>query len=122
MPVSCVPAFLERATAEALALAPGARVVAFGHVGDGNMHYDVLQPPERQGGEGATHALRRDEGSRRVHDVVHALGGSISAEHGLGSMKSAEARRYKAPEEVELMQRVRAAFDPHRIMNPRVLF
>ena len=119
VPVSCVPQFLARAGAAAQALAPGGRVVAFGHVGDGNIHYDVLQP---LGGDGAAHAARREEGSRRIHDIVDALGGSISAEHGLGVMKSAEALRYKDPQAVELMRRVRAAFDPHRIMNPRVLF
>ena len=119
VPVSCVPDFLARATRVAEAVAPGSRVVAFGHVGDGNIHYDVLQP---EGGDGAAHAALRDQGSRRIHDIVNALGGSISAEHGLGTMKTAEALRYKDPAAVELMRRVRAAFDPHRIMNPRVLF
>ncbi|WP_158917366.1 FAD-binding oxidoreductase [Caulobacter sp. S45] len=119
VPVSRVPEFLARATAAAEALAPGSRVVAFGHVGDGNIHYDVLQP---LGGDGAAHAALRDQGSKAIHDIVDALGGSISAEHGLGVMKSGEARRYKDPHTVELMQRLRAAFDPHRIMNPRVLF
>jgi FAD/FMN-containing dehydrogenase len=119
VPVSRVPEFLARATAAAEAFAPGARVVAFGHVGDGNIHYDVLQP---LGGDGAAHGAKRDEGSRRIHDIVGDLGGSISAEHGLGVMKSDEARRYKDPHVVELMQRLRLAFDPHRIMNPRVLF
>ncbi len=119
VPVSSVPQFLARAGATAAALAPGGRVVAFGHVGDGNIHYDVLQP---QGRDGAAHAALREEGSQAIHDIVDALGGSISAEHGLGVMKSAEALRYKDPHAVELMRRVRAAFDPQRIMNPRVLF
>ncbi len=119
VPVSCVPEFLERAGALAARLAPGSRVVAFGHVGDGNIHYDVLQP---KGGDGAAHEAGREAGSRAIHDLVDALGGSISAEHGLGAMKSVEALRYKDPGTVELMRRVRAAFDPHRIMNPRVLF
>ena len=119
VPVSAVPQFLARADAEAEAMAPGCRVVAFGHVGDGNIHYDVLQP---EGGDGALHAGMRDQGSRAIHDIVDALGGSISAEHGLGTMKSVEALRYKDPQVVELMRRVRAAFDPQRIMNPRVLF
>jgi FAD/FMN-containing dehydrogenase len=119
VPVSRVPEFLARATARAEAMAPGCRVVAFGHVGDGNIHYDVLQPPDVDGG---AHAAMRDEGSHAIHDIVDDLGGSISAEHGLGAMKSAEALRYKAPHTVELMRRVRIAFDPARIMNPRVLF
>ena len=119
VPVSRTPEFLALATATAEAMAPGCRVVAFGHVGDGNIHYDVLQPP---GSDGAAHAAMRDEGSRAIHDIVADLGGSISAEHGLGAMKSADALRYKDAHTVELMRRVRAAFDPHRIMNPRVLF
>jgi len=128
VPVSEVPTFLERATAAALGLAPGSRVVAFGHVGDGNIHYDVLQPLEGQDGSqnraalGAAHGAHREEGSRLVHDIVAELGGSISAEHGLGVMKSAEALRYKSPETVALMRAIRAVFDPGRIMNPRVLF
>ncbi len=119
VPVSQIPAFLQRAGDAAEATAPGARVVAFGHVGDGNIHYDVLQP---QGGDGAAHSALRQAGSRRIHDIVADLGGSISAEHGLGVMKSQEALRYKPPATVALMRRVRDAFDPHRIMNPRVLF
>jgi FAD/FMN-containing dehydrogenase len=119
VPVAAVPAFIARATAAGLAVAPGGRVVAFGHVGDGNIHFDVLQPA---GGDGAAHAALRDEGSRRIHDIAVALGGSISAEHGLGSMKSAEALRYKAAAEVAAMRAVRHALDPAGIMNPRVLF
>jgi len=119
VPVSQVPAFLRQATAAVQAFTPGARVAAFGHVGDGNIHYDVLRP---DGGSDAEHAALRDEGSRIVHDIVAALGGSISAEHGLGSMKTEEAKRYKSPVEVEALQAIRRALDPKRIMNPRVLF
>ncbi|HEX3701323.1 MAG TPA: FAD-binding oxidoreductase [Phenylobacterium sp.] len=119
VPVSQVAAFLERATVAMQAFAPGARIAAFGHVGDGNIHYDVLRP---DGGADAAHGARRDAGSRIVHDIVHSLGGSISAEHGLGAMKTAEALRYKSQVEVEAMRAIRAALDPKRIMNPRVLF
>jgi FAD/FMN-containing dehydrogenase len=118
-PVSQVATFLEQATAAMQAFAPGARIAAFGHVGDGNIHYDVLRP---DGGSDAEHAARRDEGSRIVHDLVVSLGGSISAEHGLGAMKTAEALRYKSPVEVQAMRAIRQALDPKRIMNPRVLF
>src|SRR5262249_1983686 len=110
---------LAEATAAVRALAPEARISAFGHIGDGNIHYDVLRP---DGGSDADHAARRDEGSRRVHDIVARLGGSISAEHGLGSMKTEAARAYKSPVEIEMMQAIRRALDPKRIMNPRVLF
>jgi len=119
VPVGAVPTFIDRATAAALALTPDARVVAFGHLGDGNIHYDVIQP---EGGDGAAHAALRDQGSRAIHDIAVALGGSISAEHGLGTMKTAEALRYKAPAEVAALRAIRAALDPNRIMNPRVLF
>jgi FAD/FMN-containing dehydrogenase len=119
VPVSRVGAFLAEATAAMQAFAPGCRIAAFGHIGDGNIHYDVLRP---EGGSDAAHAARRDEGSRIVHDIVARLGGSISAEHGLGSMKTAEALRYKSPVEVEALRAVRRALDPRRIMDPRVLF
>ena len=123
VPVSKVAAFLDQAGSAVRAFSPGVRISAFGHVGDGNIHYDVLQSLEGdRAALGSAHAARRDEGSRIVHDIVDRLGGSISAEHGLGVMKSAEALRYKPPETVALMRAVRQAFDPHRIMNPRVLF
>jgi FAD/FMN-containing dehydrogenase len=117
--VSEVPAFLDRATRAVSGYAPGVRVAAFGHVGDGNIHYDVLPPA---GGDPAAHAAGREGAARLVHDMVAELGGSISAEHGLGVMKSAEALRYKSPEELAAQRAVRAALDPNRIMNPRVLF
>ena len=119
VPVSQVPAFLAEATAAMEAFAPGARIAAFGHVGDGNIHYDVLRP---DGGSDAEHSARRDAGSRIVHDIVHRLGGSISAEHGLGSMKTAEGARYKSETELAAQRAVRHALDPKRILNPRVLF
>jgi FAD/FMN-containing dehydrogenase len=119
VPVSQVARFLQEATDAMSAFAPGARIAAFGHVGDGNIHYDVLRP---DGGSDAEHSARRDAGSRIVHDLVVSLGGSISAEHGLGSMKTAEALRYKSPVEVAAMRAIRQALDPKRIMNPRVLF
>ncbi|RAK60060.1 hydroxyacid dehydrogenase [Phenylobacterium hankyongense] len=119
VPVSQVAAFLAEATAAMQAFAPGARVAAFGHMGDGNIHYDVLRP---DGGSDAEHSAKRNDGSRIVHDIVAKLGGSISAEHGLGSMKTAEAERYKSPVEVQALRAIRLALDPKRIMNPRVLF
>jgi FAD/FMN-containing dehydrogenase len=119
VPLSQVGRFLAEATAAMQAFAPGARIAAFGHLGDGNIHYDVLRP---DGGSDAGHSATRDEGSRIVHDIVTGLGGSISAEHGLGSMKTAEALRYKSPVEVATMRAIRQALDPKRIMNPRVLF
>ena len=119
VPKGAVPELLRRAGEAVERLSPGARVVAFGHLGDGNIHYDVLPPA---GAPDAPHMARSGEGARAVHDVVHALGGSISAEHGLGVMKAAEALRYKDPSAVAAMLAIRAALDPHRILNPRVLF
>jgi FAD/FMN-containing dehydrogenase len=119
VPVAQVPTFLREATAAVQRFSPGVRVVAFGHVGDGNIHYDVLRAP---GSDDDAHAARRDAGARIVHDIVDGLGGSISAEHGLGAMKSAEALRYKDPATVAAMRAIRGALDPQRIMNPRVLF
>ncbi|WP_029908674.1 FAD-binding oxidoreductase [Caulobacter sp. UNC358MFTsu5.1] len=119
VPVSKVADFIDQATMAVERLSPGVRVVAFGHVGDGNVHYDVLRA---DGAADDPHDALRDEGARVVHDIVAAMDGSISAEHGLGAMKSVEALRYKSPVEVEALRAVRAALDPKRIMNPRVLF
>jgi FAD/FMN-containing dehydrogenase len=119
VPVSRIADFLDEASSAVERFEPGARISAFGHVGDGNMHYDILCPP------GVDHAAfigRWMQGSEVVHDVVARYNGSISAEHGLGRLKTEEARRYKSPLEVATMQAVRAAIDPLRIMNPAVLF
>ncbi len=119
VPVSQVARFIAEASAAMEAFVPGCRITAFGHVGDGNIHYDVIRP---DGGDNAEHSARRDQGSRMVHDIVARLGGSISAEHGLGAMKTEEARRYKSPVEVAALEAIRQSLDPKRIMNPRVFF
>jgi FAD/FMN-containing dehydrogenase len=119
VPVSRVPEFLETAARRLDEAFPGVRIDAFGHVGDGNIHFDVLAG---EGGDLQAHAERRDAGARLVHDLVASLGGSISAEHGLGVMKTAEAERYKSPAELAALRAIRQALDPLRIMNPRVLF
>ncbi len=119
VPVSRIADFLDEATAAVERFEPGARVSAFGHVGDGNMHYDILCPP---GGDLKTFLGRWEEGSRVVHDVVAHYEGSISAEHGLGRLKTEEARHYKSALEVSTMQAIRQAIDPKRIMNPGILF
>ena len=119
VPVSRIADFLEEATAALERFESGCRVSAFGHVGDGNLHYDVMAPP---GADREAFIARGAEGSRLVHDIVARHDGSISAEHGLGRLKTDEARRYKSPLEIETMRAIRAAIDPQRIMNPGVLF
>jgi FAD/FMN-containing dehydrogenase len=119
VPVSRVPEFLETAARRLAERFPRVRIDAFGHVGDGNIHFDVLAP---EGADLSAHAALRESGARLVHDLVASLGGSISAEHGLGVMKTAEAERYKSAVEVAALRAVRQALDPLRIMNPRVLF
>jgi FAD/FMN-containing dehydrogenase len=119
VPISAIARFIESATLTLQSRFAGVRIDAFGHVGDGNIHFDVLSPP---GGDFGAHIANRDEGARIVHDLVAQLGGSISAEHGLGTMKTAEAATYKSQTELAAQRAIRAALDPKRIMNPRVLF
>ncbi len=119
VPVSRIAAFLEEATVAVERFEPGARVSAFGHVGDGNIHFDVLCP---HGADLETFLDRWPQGSRIVHDIVSSYDGSISAEHGLGRLKTEEARRYKSELEIQSMRAIRQAIDPQRLMNPSVLF
>ncbi|HEV2365609.1 MAG TPA: FAD-binding oxidoreductase [Caulobacteraceae bacterium] len=118
-PVSRIAEFIDKATAALAARFGPVRTDAFGHVGDGNIHFDVLAP---EGGDPARHEAGRDAAARIVEDLAVSLGGSISAEHGLGTMKTADALRYKSAAEVAAQRALRAALDPRRIMNPRVLF
>jgi D-lactate dehydrogenase (cytochrome) len=106
--ISVTDAALERAF-------PGVRMVTFGHLGDGNLHYNIAQP---EGGDEAAFMARASEVSRVVHDSAARFGGSISAEHGLGQYKRDEILRYKSPLEMDLMRRIKAALDPQGIMNP----
>ena len=115
VPVSRLGEFLERAGAALAAAYPGIRIVAFGHVGDGNLHYNQSRP---EAGENAAFIAATPEVNRIVHDLVHALGGSISAEHGIGQLKREELRRYKSAVELDMMRAVKKALDPQGIMNP----
>ncbi|HEY9347892.1 MAG TPA: FAD-linked oxidase C-terminal domain-containing protein, partial [Inquilinus sp.] len=115
VPVAKVPEFLERATALAEAMVPGVRVVGFGHLGDGNIHFNLNQPV---GADRAAFMARCEEISHRVHDIVAALDGSISAEHGVGLMKRDEIAERKPAVEIDLMRRIKRAIDPAGIMNP----
>ncbi|WP_180898600.1 FAD-binding oxidoreductase [Martelella soudanensis] len=115
VPVSSVPAFLHQADAAVMAAVPGARICAFGHLGDGNIHYNISQP---EGADKAAFLARWGEVNEIVHAIVLAHGGSISAEHGIGRLKRDELARIREPIEIELMQRIKNAFDPAGIMNP----
>jgi len=119
VPISRIAEFIDEASAAVERFHPGARVSVFGHVGDGNLHYDILPGV----GEDIPAFIGRwKEGSKVVHDIVAQYDGSISAEHGLGRLKTEEARGYKTPLEIATMQAIRKAIDPQRIMNPSVFF
>ena len=115
VPVSRVPQLLEQAAGALKARFPDIRIVAFGHVGDGNIHYNCSKA-ERQ--EAAAFFAEAPHVNRIVYDTVTALGGSISAEHGLGALKREEIRRYKSALELDLMRRIKRTLDPHGLMNP----
>ncbi|MSP87547.1 MAG: FAD-binding oxidoreductase [Alphaproteobacteria bacterium] len=113
--VSRVPEFITRATDLVERALPGLRVVAFGHVGDGNVHFNLSQPI---GADGAIFAAERPGLNSIVHELVHEMGGSFSAEHGVGQLKRGELVRYKSAAAVDVMRRIKAAIDPQNIMNP----
>jgi FAD/FMN-containing dehydrogenase len=115
VPVSSIPEFLERAGAALRQRWPDVRIVAFGHIGDGNLHYNLSRS---EADDNASFIASTPEVNRVVHDLVHALSGSISAEHGLGQLKREEIARYKSPLELELMRTIKHAFDPMGLMNP----
>jgi FAD/FMN-containing dehydrogenase len=115
VPVSRIAEFIARADAALAAAFPGVRIVCFGHIGDGNLHYNQ----SKADAESNTGFIARTEAVNRVvHDLVHELGGSISAEHGLGQLKREEILRYKSETEMDLMRAVKQALDPRGLMNP----
>jgi D-lactate dehydrogenase (cytochrome) len=115
VPVVAVPDFIEQANAAVVKLIPGARPVPFGHLGDGNIHYNVSQPV---GSEAADFLARWDEVNAVVFDIVLQMGGSISAEHGIGVLKRDELPHVKDKVAIELMRSIKAMLDPLGIMNP----
>jgi len=114
LPLGALAEFVERGQA-ALGQLGDFRVNCFGHVGDGNLHYNVFPP---KGAERGAHVARRDKITRTVHDLVHDLGGSVSAEHGIGRQKVEELERYGDPARLAAMRAIKAALDPKGIMNP----
>jgi FAD/FMN-containing dehydrogenase len=115
VPVAAVPAFIEAANAAVVKLIPGSRPVPFGHLGDGNIHYNVSQPV---GGNTADFMARWHDVNKVVFDIVLRMGGSISAEHGIGVLKRDELPDVKDKVAIELMKSFKALLDPNGIMNP----
>lgn len=115
VPVSRIAEFIQRADSALGEMYPGIRHYAFGHVGDGNIHYNPIAP---EAWSGDAFYEERGRVNRVVHDLVIEMGGSISAEHGIGQLRIQEAEYYKAPIELELMRAIKCAIDPRNLMNP----
>jgi FAD/FMN-containing dehydrogenase len=115
VPIALIPEFLEQADVAVQKVVPGARPVPFGHAGDGNIHYNISQPV---GADKAQFLARWDEVNAAVHGVVTKLGGSISAEHGIGVMKRDLLPGVKDPVALELMRTLKRTLDPSNILNP----
>ena len=115
VPVSAIPAFLDRAIADVQAAIPGCRPVPFGHMGDGNLHFNISQPV---GADKAEFLSRWDEINTLVHTIVTEMGGSISAEHGIGVLKRDLLPGVKDPVELQLMRQIKDTLDPKGLMNP----
>ncbi|KQQ46305.1 hydroxyacid dehydrogenase [Methylobacterium sp. Leaf125] len=115
VPLSRLPAFLAEATRACEAAMPGLRVCAFGHFGDGNIHFNLSQPV---GMDRAAFLAHWERFNRIVHDIVAELGGSIAAEHGVGLLKRDELARYADPVALDLMRSLKAALDPGNVLNP----
>ncbi len=119
VPISTIPEFLERATACVTEMVPGIRPIPFGHLGDGNLHFNLTQP---EGMDRDAFVAQWDNINHKVHDIVVKLGGSIAAEHGVGTFKREELALRKSEIEINLMRQIKKSLDPQGIMNPNVIF
>ena len=115
VPVAALPRFMAEATAAVLAIVPAGRMVPYGHVGDGNLHFNVSVPLGEDGSDFLAHAAAVNHA---VHELVRLHRGSISAEHGIGRLKREALALHKAPVELELMRALKHALDPKGILNP----
>ena len=113
--VSQIPEFITTASAALEKEFPGVRIICFGHLGDGNLHFNAFVPGRERSD---TVARTMTDVNRLVHDIVQQFGGSISAEHGIGQSKRDELAHYKSATELDLMRIVKKALDPHNLMNP----
>lgn len=120
LPVAALAEFVRRGEALLTELAPGARVIGYGHVGDGNLHYNLSPPPEVRRGspEEAAFLALKERVTRAIHELVAGLGGSFSAEHGIGRLKVGELERYEDPVALALMRTLKDALDPAGLLNP----
>ena len=120
VPISCIPEFVAQTDAQLQALAPGVRLINFGHLGDGNLHYNMQAPA---GADAAAFIAAHEATiSDAVYQAVHRFGGSISAEHGIGALKRDKLPHYKTPVALQLMRTIKQALDPQCLLNPgRVL-
>jgi FAD/FMN-containing dehydrogenase len=115
VPIKDIPAFLREGIAAVEKLVPGVRPVPFGHLGDGNIHFNFSVP---KGADNVAFLSRWEEIQHAVHAIVRRYGGSISAEHGVGVMKRDEIAATKSPVEIELMRALKRTLDPNNILNP----
>ncbi|MBT5110108.1 MAG: FAD-binding oxidoreductase [Rhodospirillaceae bacterium] len=115
VPVSSVPEFLDIATQRTAETIEGVRIAPFGHIGDGNIHFNLVQP---EGADRTDFLARTHEIETVIHDIATGMSGSFSAEHGIGRLKRGELARYKSDVELDLFARVKAALDPDSVMNP----
>ncbi len=118
VPIDKIPEFFRLADAKMTEIVPGCRPVGFGHFGDGNIHYNIAQP---EGAEREAFLARWDDLSHAVFDICDRLGGSISAEHGIGIMKKNDLAQRADPAKLTMMRNIKQALDPKNIMNPRVM-
>ena len=115
VPVASIPDFIERGSRWIADNVPDGRLVSYGHVGDGNLHFNLNQAP---GTDRAAFLAREEPVKRAIHDLVRDFGGSFSAEHGIGQLKVGELERYASPVELDLMRAIKRALDPNGILNP----
>lgn len=119
VPLAALPDLMSAAASACTALVPGIRIVPFGHLGDGNIHFNLVQP---EGGDGAAFLAQSEALMEAVGKVVQGLSGSFSAEHGVGRLKTGMMESWRGGVELDLMRRIKSALDPAGLFNPQVIF